>query len=49
METKYSDDPFLDHQEFHVSVMPTEKGHLTFTCSYSTIETLEKGVKFVQS
>ena len=26
-----------------------ESSHLTFTCSKSAIETLEKGVKYVQS
>ena len=28
---------------------PVDGTHLTFTCSNSTIETLEKGVKYVQS
>ena len=32
-----------------MSEIMVEAAHLKFTCSMSTIETLEKGVKYVQS
>ena len=30
-------------------LIPVEKTHITLTCSKSTMETLEKGVKYIQS
>ena len=30
-------------------LIPGEKTHITLTCSKSTMETLEKGVKYIQS
>ena len=34
---------------FVFNVEPTQRSQLTFTCSNSTIEIIEKGVKYVQS
>ena len=41
LEAKSGDDNFHYHTPYY--------SQLTFTCSKSTIETLEKGMKYVQS
>ena len=49
---KYDCDRSLSDEECAAKsdeLIPGEKTHITLTCSKSTIETLEKGVKYIQS